>query len=371
MVGIEKILINLNKHPIRRSDLRIGGGCMFKPRKKVILSKFTTFGTGGPAEYFYEAKDIKETKDSVLFAQKNNLELKVLGSGSNILVSDAGTNCFVVKMNIKGIFVESVNDKYTRIVANAGEKFDDIVAMSVENKLHGLENLSWIPGTVGATPVHNIGAYGVEVSDVIEWIEVLNMDTLETYKLSSEDCDFRYRDSMFKNPKNKNLIILKVSYLLNNKYDINIEYDDIKEFFDKKTIVKPTLINIRDAIIHTRKQKLPDIKCVGSAGSFFKNPIVSKNDIKRLLILYPELVIYPYDKLNKKVSAAWLIDKVGKWRGYKKSSVGVHGLSALVLINYGNATSKNIFNLAEKIRKDIKEKTSINLEYEVNLIGTF
>ncbi len=343
---------------------------MFKPKENIILSKYTTFGTGGPARYFYDANTIQDIKDSVSFAKINNVRIQVLGGGSNVLVSDSGVDYFTLKMNLKGFSIENINE-HTRVVAYAGEKFDDVVSISVENKLYGIENLSLIPGTVGASPVHNIGAYGVEVSDVIEWVEVFNTDTMEVYKISNADCNFQYRTSIFKNPKNKNLIILRVSYLLNNNYDVNIEYKDIKEFFNKKSILKPELEDIRNAIINTRKQKLPDIKKIGNAGSFFKNPVVSKKEIKRLTVLYKELVVYPYDELNGKVSAAWLIDKVGGWKGYRENGSGVYELSALVLVNYGDTMSADIFNLAEKIRKDIKEKTNINLEYEVNFIGIF
>jgi UDP-N-acetylmuramate dehydrogenase len=342
---------------------------MFKPKENVKLAKYTTFGTGGPARYFYDVGTIKELKDSVLFAKENNLEIKVLGEGSNVLISDGGIDCFVLKMNIKGICTETI-DKRTRVFAYSGEKFDDVISFSVKNNLYGLENLSFIPGTVGASPVHNIGAYGVEVGDVIEWVEVLNIDTNEIYRLSNKECCFKYRESIFKYPKNKNLIILRVSFLLNkNKDNINIDYEDIKSFFIENSIKVPTLNKIRNAIICVRKQKLPDIKKIGNAGSFFKNPIVSKKEIKKLSIIYPKLVTYPHDESHGKISAGWLIDKVGGWKGHRDNDSGVYDFGALVLVNYGSATSKDIFSLAEKIRIDIKEKTNIDLEYEVNLIG--
>jgi len=332
---------------------------MFEPEERIELAEYTTFGVGGTARYFHIADTIKGINEGVLFARANGLPVQVLGEGSNVLISDAGIDSFVLKINTKGVEFELLGGQ-TRVIAQAGEKFDDVVSLSVEKGLYGIENLSSIPGTVGASPVHNIGAYGVEVSDVIEWVEVLNIDTGVVGKLSNTECDFKYRSSVFKD--SKNLIILRVSFLLDNNYSVNIEYKDIKDFLNKD--VNPTLNDMRNAIVHIRKQKFPD---TGTAGSFFKNPIVSKSETEKLLSLYPDLVIYPHGKL----SAAWLIDKVGGWKGYSNNGAGVSDVSALVLVNHGNAKSRDVFDLAEEIRKDIREKTNINLEYEVNLLGDF
>jgi len=341
---------------------------MIKLEEYVKLAKYTTFGVGGDARYFHIANTVQDIKEAVLFAHTNEIPVQLLGEGSNILISDKGINSFVLKINTKGVEFEPMGEQ-TRVVACSGENFDRIVSLSVEKELYGIENLSSIPGNVGASPVHNIGAYGIEVSDVIEWVEVLNMNTGVIHKLSNIECNFKYRESIFKH--SKDLIILRVSFLLNNNHSVNIDYKDVKEFFYKKSIVNPTLNDVRSAIVYIRRQKLPDMKKTGTAGSFFKNPVVLKNETRRLLGLYSDLVIYPHDELHDKISTAWLIDKVGNWKGYSKNDAGVSDLSALVLVNHGNAKAQDIFKLAEEIRGDIKEKTDIDLEYEVNLLGDF
>ena len=336
-------------------------------QENVSLKEFITMKTGGFARYFFCVKSIEEVKDAVLFAKKESKPIFILGGGSNIIFPDNGFDGVVIKMEIEGVNFEKIDDTTMSVVAGAGVVWDELVEETVSKGLYGLENLSFIPGTVGASPVQNIGAYGVEVKDAIVWVEVLDTETLDVKKISNKECVFDYRNSFFKTPEGKKFIILNVAFNLKKKEKLKINYGDIEEYFSKKDKT-PTLKILREAIIEIRTNKLPDIKKVGTAGSFFKNPIVSKEKMQQLLKTYPNL---KYSKINNdtfKLSAAWLLDNVGNYNGVCRAGVCVYEKQPLVLINRNNSTAAEILSFAKQIKENIKTKTEINLEFEVVVV---
>lgn len=339
-------------------------------QENVPLAPLTTLRAGGRARYFFVARTEVDIAEAAGFARAQNLPLLVLGGGSNMLVSDSGFSGVIIKNEIRGIVYEQSKDK-VRVIAGAGENWDDLVCDTVERNLYGLENLSLIPGTVGAAPVQNIGAYGTEAEKYIEWVEVFDTDTTETKQFSNADCVFSYRQSLFKREEYKNYIITRVSFLLCKNGELNTAYKDVTEYFAENSISPVTLKSVRDAIVAIRMRKLPMAGDVGTAGSFFENPIVSVAEKDALLESYPGLVWYPFSGDGVKISAAWLIDHIGGWKGKRIGNVGVHERQALVLVNYSSGNTREIYDLAENIRRDIREKTGILFEYEVNLVGDF
>jgi len=322
--------------------------------------------TGGVARYFFCVKNIEEVKEAVLFAKEKKLPISILGGGSNVIVSDEGFSGVLIKMEIGGIEFKEIDNK-TRVIAGAGVEWDSLVGVVVNKNLYGLENLSLIPGTVGATPVQNIGAYGVEVKDVIEWIEVMNIETMEVERILNKECLFEYRDSFFKSAEGKKLIILSVAFELGKDRKLKTDYKDIAEYLSRKNIA-PTLKTLREAIIEIRMSKLPDMKKMGTAGSFFKNPIISEKKVQKLLKIYPDIKYFSMDDGTFKLSSAWLLDKVGDWNGKCIGDACVYEKQALVLINRGNSTTKEILSLAIEMQNNIKEKTGVDLKFEVNII---
>ena len=274
----------------------------------------------------------------------------------------------VVHLNIKGISIdrETANDVY--ITVNAGENWHEFVLWSLSQNYGGIENLSLIPGNVGTCPIQNIGAYGVEVKDVITKVEAIEIATQKLVSFSNEECNFGYRDSIFKNKKRGEYIITSVNFKLSkNKHVLNTSYGAINIELQNKNINSPTIKDISDAVIAIRKSKLPDPKEIGNSGSFFKNPVISKNQFEELLKQYPNIPSYTVSKTEIKVPAGWLIEQSG-FKGKRFGDYGVHEKQALVLVNYGNASGKDIFELAKKIQNVVKENFNIFLDIEVNII---
>jgi UDP-N-acetylmuramate dehydrogenase len=342
-------------------------------QENIPLKNLTTFRIGGPARFFCVATTVEELQQAITFAKKNNLAIFPLGGGSNILVSDSGFSGLVIKIEIKGIQkTEEKNnaENIVEVIAGAGEDWDALVAYAVENNLHGIENLSLIPGTVGAAPVQNIGAYGMEAKDAIQNVEVVDLETGEVKNMSNAECLFSYRDSIFKKPEGKKYIITRVAFNLTTTGELITSYKDIAEYI-KNNNLKPeevTLKKIRDIVIDVRTKKLPDVKHIGTAGSFFKNPVISKSEFNNLKLKYPELPGRDAGD-SIKISAAWVLDNVCGFKGYKEGNVGVYKNQALVLVNFGNATSQEIKTLAEKMIESVKEKTGITLVPEVQVIS--
>jgi UDP-N-acetylmuramate dehydrogenase len=374
------------------------------------LASLTTFRIGGQAKFFCAIENKEDLQEAVDFAQEKSLPIFILGGGSNILVSDQGFDGLVVKIDIKGIEVvsteadtsfgglldESVdsclaepsgrvrgmgnrgiawrknvyvkvyqNDRFILVRARAGENWDDFVGWTVSNGYGGLENLSLIPGTVGAAPVQNIGAYGVEVGDLIESVEVFDIKENTFKKLSHKECGFSYRDSIFKHEKGRYVITLVIFKLKKNAKS-DISYKDLLELFKNKQ--NPSIDEVRNAIISIRTSKLPDLRKVGTAGSFFKNPIISKEKYLELKEKYPELPNFPEADGRIKVPLAWIIDKVCGLKGKKFGKAGIHETQALVIVNHGGATYEEVEKVAREVETLVKEKTGIEIEREVIMV---
>jgi len=332
-------------------------------KKNVSLETLNTFKIAGKAKYFAEINSVDHLKEALDFAEKNKLSIFILGGGSNVLISDKSFDGLVLKINIKGVSWRDEGDTFL-VTAGAGEIWDDLVAQSVKRNLYGLQNLSGIPGSVGGAPVQNIGAYGAEIKEVLHSVEIFDKEKKVFLSLSKEDCKFGYRDSIFKTPEGINYIITKVTLLLKKTGDLNLNYKDVALYFatHEKT---PTLAMVREAILEIRNKKFPDLSKVGTAGSFFKNPIVSKEKYEELLKKYPNMPSYVLPNSQVKIPLAWIIDKVCGLKGKRDDNVGTFENQAIVLINWNGATGVEIKNFAEKIKKEVKEKTGIEVEMEV------
>lgn len=288
---------------------------------------------------------------------QNNLQWKVLGGGSNILFSG----------DFEGMILHPTSQNITGqgelIIADAGVVWDDFVAWSIDRSLCGVENLSHIPGTVGAAPVQNVGAYGVEASNTIQWVEYLDIQTMKIERIKNSDCGFGYRESIFKHELKDRAIVVRVAFRLSEQPNFNIEYGDVKAEIEKLGGV--SLANIRQAIINIRSMKLPDPREIGSGGSFFKNPVISIPQAEHLKEQHPSMPYFMTDK-GVKIPAGWLIDQA-QWKGHRRGDAGVHPRQALVLVNYGTATAAEILTLSNEITEDIKTKFGIELEKEINV----
>lgn len=338
-------------------------------QQHVPLKQYSTFKTGGLARLFCVVKTRDDLIEALLFASKEKIPFYVLGGASNMLVSEKGFEGLVIKIATQGIVFEDVDANVTLMKVEAGVLWDECVQVAVEHSLYGLENLSLIPGTVGAAPIQNIGAYGVEVGDVVHSVEVFNIETKSFETILKEDCQFGYRDSLFKKREGKKYIVVGVNFLLSKNGELKTEYKDVLEYLSKSG-APVTVRSLRDAIIDIRTKKLPDLSVLGTAGSFFKNPVVKKEVIEVLQKEYPLIPVYEIDVPGfVKTSAAFLIDKVAGMKGVRVGDVGTYENQALVLVNYGNATGEEVFAFAQKIQYEVKVKTGIDLEMEVQTLG--
>lgn len=337
-------------------------------QENVSLKEYTTMKTGGSARYFFCAKSIDEVREAAAFANERAVPLFVLGGGSNVIISDDGWNGVVLRMEIPGIAFEDVDADTVRVVAGAGVQWDALVRATVGKSLYGIENLSGIPGTVGAAPVQNIGAYGVEAGESIAWVEVFDMEKDENCRMGKDECLFGYRESFFKTPQGRKMIITRVAFDLKKNGALKTDYKDIGEYFSR-TQKEATLSSLREAIIEIRASKLPDHGNMGTAGSFFKNPVISESEALQLKRSYPDVVVFPANNGLAKVSAAWLLDHIGQWRGVCRGDACVYERHALVLVNKGNATTGEILALADEMAQMVKTKTGIVLEREVQIVA--
>lgn len=333
-------------------------------KKDQSLKEYNTFQIGVKASYFCTVSSEEELK-SVMQEYKGVSRL-ILGGGSNILFT-RDFDGLVIKNEIKGIKEVSDDGDSVLIEAGAGEVWDDLVTYAVEKNYGGLENLTLIPGCVGASPVQNIGAYGVEIKDVFESLRGLNTETEQYESYGKNDCRFGYRDSIFKRELKNKFIITHVTYRLRKDPAVNISYDAIKAELLKKGIDKPGIKEISSIVKSIRESKLPDPRITGNAGSFFKNPEIAREEFDVLSAEYPDIPGYPAADGRIKVAAGWLIQKCG-WKGKKSGNAGVYEKQALVLVNLGDASGKEIVELSEEIKKSVRDKFNINLETEVNII---
>jgi len=327
------------------------------------LSNITTIKTGGEARKFFRVKNLDDLHEAVNFSKKENLPIMVIGEGSNMLISDSPVERVVIQLTNKDI-IKSKAGKKVRVKVGSGMRWDEFVEWSVRNNYQGIECLSYIPGFVGAAPVQNIGAYGQELSDTFYELEAYDTKTQKLTVFDKPSVDFKYRDSVFKKPKNDGrYIIYTVTLDLNPDGKPDLEYKSLKDYLDSRSIKDPSLKEVRDAVIQIRKTKLEDPKQLANAGSFFKNPIVSERVLESLQDKFPDIPSFKFDD-DYKIPAGWLIEKSG-WKGRKYKDVGVSDKHALVLVNYDKGNASQIHELARKIINDVRERFGIELEQEV------
>jgi UDP-N-acetylmuramate dehydrogenase len=330
----------------------------------ISLKPYNTFGIEAKARYFTVCKNLQELMEILKNPKYRNYPKLILGGGSNILFTKDFEG-LVIKISITGKEIVEETDKTVIIKVGAGEDWDEFVEYTVKNDWNGLENLSYIPGNVGASPIQNIGAYGEEVKNTIKEVETIDLDKLEKTIYQNKDCHFGYRQSIFKNKLKNKRLVTHVTFVLQKKHIFNLDYGALKETVEQNGEV--TLQNIRNSVIAIRKSKLPEPDELGSAGSFFKNPVISLSKYNSLKKIFPAIPSYQIDENLFKIPAGWLIDQLG-WKGYREGDAGVHIKQALVLVNYGKASGQEIYNLSRKIIHSVEEKYGIDLEYEVNVI---
>lgn len=334
-------------------------------QENISLKLYNTFGIDKKAKFFTAVESIEELKDALAFAKKENIPAIILGGGSNILLTK-DQDALIIKIDLKGIRVLEENEDSVIVEVGAGEVWHDWVQFAIHKNWAGLENLSLIPGTVGASPMQNIGAYGVEIQDIFHSLKALNRDSLSLEIFSPEQCQFGYRESVFKHKLKGQYVICSVSFKLSKKPVFHTEYGAIKETIAEMKVSEMSIRAISDAVVKIRQSKLPDPTKIGNAGSFFKNPTIDFQLFEEIKKSYPQVPGYPQDE-GIKVPAGWLIEQAG-WKGFKKGPIGVHEKQALVLVNYGEGDGKEIAQLASNIQKSVKEKFGIQLMPEVNFL---
>lgn len=337
---------------------------MYPVIKNIDLSKFNTFHIKAYAKIFASFSSLAEID---LIREFQNEKLLILGGGSNILLT-GNFDGLVLHNQMKGISIIKDDDPYVYVKVGAGESWNDFVEYCIQNGFGGIENLALIPGSVGASPMQNIGAYGVEVKDVIHELTAYHLKDLALHIFNANDCEFGYRDSAFKKKWKNQFIILDVTYRLLKYPTFNISYGAIEKQLETMGVENLSLRSVADAVIAIRKSKLPDPAVIGNAGSFFKNPVVTADLFSRLASEFPSIVGYPDTHTSSvKIAAGWLIEQAG-WKGYRKGDAGVHQNQALVLVNYGNASGKEILELSQNIIDSVYSKFGIHLEREVNIV---
>ena len=344
---------------------------MLKVHEFVNIKDYSTLRVGGQFRYFAVISSKEELNSFYIVTQEKlenkNTPIFILGGGSNIVFSDGVVNVIALKIEIKGFEIVNENDKYIDMKVGAGEIWDKFVEKSVNLGLVGVESLSAIPGTVGATPVQNVGAYGSEVKDTIVEVEVFDIKNRVILNINNDDCKFGYRDSIFKSEDKGKYIIVSVTYRLSKSMPSVPKYPGVAKYFEDREIVNPTLAQIRDAIIYIRKGKLPNPSEIPNVGSFFKNPIVKNEIVEKIKEEFPLAKFYSVDEKHIKVPAGWLIENSGL-KGHSFGNVSVYDKNALVLINNGNAKCEDIINARDEIIKMVKDRFGIVLEQEPEVI---
>lgn len=334
--------------------------------QSVSLASYTTLRVGGSAE-LVTVSDEAELQAAFLLAKNFSAPPLFLGGGSNLLVSDTGYEGLVIKAGFTSITYTIIDAKTVQVTAGAGVLLDELVADTVQKGYWGLENLSGIPGTVGATPIQNVGAYGVEVSDLITSVRVCDLQQGVCYERPASECDFAYRDSWFKSPAGQAVFVTAVTFLLSQTPTPKLSYQDIaRQFSDSATA--PAQSAIRTAVLAIRSAKFPDWHTIGTAGSFFKNPIVTQEQFLLLQKQWPELPAHIDASRKVKISLGYVLDKICPLRGYRLGAVGLSPHQALVLINYGGATAREIDDFANWVTVCVEKKTNIKIEREVRRV---
>lgn len=330
--------------------------------ENVSLKKYNTFGIDVKARWL-SGFDSQASLEEVLAARPGRM--LILGGGSNVLFT-RDVDGLVLRNEIKGVGVVREDDQYIYVRAGAGENWHGFVQYALQRNWAGIENLSLIPGSVGAAPMQNIGAYGVEIKDVFHELSAYHLEEKKVYTFSLNDCEFGYRESAFKQKYKDQFVILDVTFRFSKAPHFHTEYGDIRMELEKMGVRELTIQAVSEAVINIRRSKLPDPAQIGNAGSFFKNPTVSQAHLDMLKASYPDIVGYARP-VGIKLAAGWLIEQCG-WKGYRRGDAGCHARQALVLVNYGHATGREIYDLSEEILQSVKAKFGVELEREVNII---
>ncbi len=334
-------------------------------QENVNLKKFNTFHLSTLAKYFCEVSSIDDLLEALDFCQQKNLPFIIIGQGSNLLFKQDYIG-LIIELNIQGIDLVKETEKHFYVKAQCGENWHNFVQYCLQQGYYGLENLSSIPGTIGAAPVQNIGAYGVEVSEFLVELEALEISSRELRTFSKEDCQLSYRQSIFKTKWKNRFVITSVTFKLLKNFRPNLSYPVLRASLKAipKDQITPQIVS--DAVCAIRKSKLPDPVELGNAGSFFWNPVISSDNFLHLQKKHPDIVGYAHED-GYKLAAAWLIDKAG-WKGYRQGDVGVHKEHALVLVNFGEASGKELYDLSVRIQQSVRKMFGIELQPEVRII---
>lgn len=329
------------------------------------LKNFNTFHVSAFARYFVNVPDLACLRDVLAFAKKRELPFMLIGQGSNLLFQEDYPG-MIIEMNIRGRELLGEDRNSCQVRAKCGENWHAFVQWCLEKKCYGLENLSLIPGTVGAAPVQNIGAYGVELCERMESLEALEISSGELKIFTREECEFSYRNSVFKQALKDQYIIYSVTFRLGKKPEVNISYDSLARALEEtpRREITPELVS--ETVCRIRRSKLPSPSRLGNAGSFFWNPVVPEKEFEKLRRQFPDIVGYP-ENGKVKLAAAWLIENTG-WKGFREGDVGVHEEHALVLVNHGHATGSELVDLSKRIQESVKEKFGIELTPEVRIV---
>ena len=336
-----------------------------KDERNYSLKEHNTFGIDAKCRRFIEFEDDEEAFEVAAILRKSALPYIIIGGGSNLLLT-RDFDGIVVRSGVKGHYFE---EDFTceRMTCGSGEVWDDMVATSLQAGYYGMENLSLIPGDVGASAVQNIGAYGVEAKDLILCVWMVEIATGKPWMIGNEDCEYGYRQSRFKKDWKNRFLITRVTYGLSRTFRPNLDYGNIRQELERRGITEPTAQQLRDIIIEIRNAKLPDPQIEGNAGSFFMNPVVTRQKYEKLAAQYPQMAHYKVDYRHEKIPAGWMIEQCG-WKGKSLGRAGVHDKQALVLVNRGGATGAEIVALSDAIRQDVKAKFDIDIHPEVNII---
>ena len=335
-------------------------------QEHVSLRPYNTLAVDVRARFFVAVNSLGQLREALLWAQQREMSVLVLGGGSNLVLT-TDLEMLVIHLQLQGIEILSEDADCARVEVQAGENWHAFVQWSLEQGFSGLENLSLIPGNVGAAPVQNIGAYGVELKDHLESVLVLDRQAEQIQRLTNEQCQFAYRDSLFKRESGQR-VILSVIFKLPKQAELQLDYGQLRSYLAEQQISEPTPLDVSRAVCAIRAEKLPDPKQLANAGSFFKNPVVSAEHAEQLQKTYPNIVSFAQADGQVKLAAGWLIDQAG-WKGVRQGDAGVHAKQALVLVNYGAASGQQILELAAQIQADIRQRYALELEVEPNVIG--
>lgn len=349
--------------------------------QKVSLKPLNTFGIEAEARYFVEAKTHSDLLTLLNYRHMIRMPILFMGGGSNLLFTGDFPG-IVIRVNSRGIVIREENDREVVVTVEAGESWDDFVSYCIANGWAGSENLSLIPGTVGAAPIQNIGAYGVEVKDLVESVQIVEINSARQHRLTAAECRFGYRDSIFKQELKNRVIVLNVTFRLRKTGNDNgmnggaeepgwlhLEYGGIREELQRMEVDVPGIVDVRQAVCNIRRRKLPDPALIGNAGSFFKNPVVETGFFSHLAARHPGMTSFGQAETGRvKIPAAWLIEQCG-WKGYREGDAGVHETQPLVLVNHGRASGMDILRLADRVADSVNARFGIRLEREVNVVA--